>query len=184
MSENTIKMINGIDTEGLQQYIDTITDTPSEAISKYGIKAEWKGGVKTKITALNQKVGKTEIEKDFQFTIDEPNELLGTNSYPSPQEYLMGGLAGCMMVGFVAGASEKNIELQSVTLTIKGDLNLRGFLSVDEKAPVGFEELKFNYEVKGTGTQKDYDAIIENVRKTSPNYRTMTDNVKMTAYKI
>ncbi|WP_299215644.1 OsmC family protein [uncultured Aquimarina sp.] len=176
--------INGIDTVGLQQYVDTITEIPSEAISKYGIKAEWQGGVKTQITALNQTVGDKEIEKDFQFIIDEPNELLGANSYPSPQEYLLGGLAGCMMVGFVANAANNNIELENVTLTIKGELNLRGFLGVDEEAPVGFEELKFNYEVKGSGTQEDYDKIIEKVRKTSPNYRTMTDNVKMTAYKI
>ncbi|MDH7445961.1 OsmC family protein [Aquimarina sp. 2201CG14-23] len=181
--ESIDKLINGIDIEGLQQYVDTITKTPSEAISKYGIKAEWKGGVKTEITTLNQKVGDKEIEKQFQFTIDEPNELLGTNSYPTPQDYLLGGLAGCMMVGFVAGAANNNIELESVTLTINGDLNLRGFLSVDEQAPVGFEELKFNYDVKGNGTQADYDAIIENVRKTSPNYRTMTDNVKMTVVK-
>ncbi len=184
MVESKTELINGIDTDGLQQYVDTITENPSEAISSYGIKAEWKGGVKTEITALNQKVGATEIEKDFKFTIDEPNELLGTNSYPSPQEYLMGGLAGCMMVGFVAGAASKNIKLDSVTLTIKGDLNLRGFLNVDENAPVGFDELKFNYDVKGEGTQSDYDAIIEDVRKFSPNYRTMTDAVKMTAYKI
>ena len=184
MSNTTEELINGIDTEGLQEYIERIKKKPSDAISSYGIKAEWKGGVKTEITALNQKVGETLIGKDFKFTIDEPNELLGTNSSPSPQEYLLGGLAGCMMVGFVAGASTRGVILDEVTLTIKGDLNLRGFLSVDENAPVGFEELRFDYNVKGNGTQKDYDAIIEDVKRTSPNYRTMTDNVSMVASKM
>ncbi len=88
-----------------------------------------------------------------------------------------------MIVGFVVEATEKNIELQSVELTIKEDLDPRGFLNVDKNIPVDFEELKFNYDIKGNGTQEDYDAIIDQVKKTSPNYRTMTDNVKMAASK-
>ncbi|MCW1891342.1 OsmC family protein [Vibrio chagasii] len=39
-------------------------------------------------------------------------------------------MAGCMMVGFVAGASARGIRLESVKLTIKGALDLRGFLKM------------------------------------------------------
>ena len=184
MIEQKEKVINGIDKVGLHQYIDVIKNSPSEAISSYGIRAAWKGGVKTEITSLNQKVGNSEIEKNFKFTIDEPNELLGSNSAPTPQEYLLGGVAGCMMVGFIVEAAEKNIDLDSVELTIKGDLDLRGFLDVDKTVAPGFEKLNFNYRVKGNGTQEDYDAIINHVQRTSPNYRTMTDNVEMTALKV
>lgn len=177
-------MLNGINLEELEQYVKLITEKPAEAISSYGITAKWLGGVNTEITTHNQMVGSKEIPKDFKFTIGEPEELLGKNKYPTPQDYLLGGLAGCMMVGFVAGASSKGIKLESVSLTITGDLNLRGFLNVDETAPVGFEEIKFNYDVKGDGTQEDYDAIINNVQQFSPNYRTITDNVKLSVIKV
>ncbi len=177
-------MLNGINLDGLEQYVELITEKPAEAISSYGITAKWLGGVNTEITTHNQMVGSKEINKDFEFTIGEPEELLGKNAYPTPQEYLLGGLAGCMMVGFVSEASSKGIKLESVSLTITGDLNLRGFLNVDETAPVGFEEIKFNYDVKGDGTQEDYDAIINNVQQFSPNYRTITDNVKLSVIKV
>lgn len=177
-------MLNGINLDGLEQYVELITEKPTEAISSYGITAKWLGGVNTEITTHNQMVGTKEIKKDFKFTIGEPEELLGKNAYPTPQDYLLGGLAGCMMVGFVSGASSKGIKLESVLLTITGDLNLRGFLNVDKTAPVGFEEIKFNYNVKGDGTQEDYDAIINNVQQFSPNYRTITDNVKLSVIKI
>jgi len=177
-------MLNGINLDGLEQYVELITEKPAEAISSYGITAKWLGGVNTEITTHNQMVGSKEINKDFKFTIGEPEELLGKNAYPTPQEYLLGGLAGCMMVGFVSEASSKGIKLESVSLTITGDLNLRGFLNVDETAPVGFEEIKFNYDVKGDGTQEDYDAIINNVQQFSPNYRTITDNVKLSVIKV
>ncbi|MGH1518699.1 OsmC family protein [Chryseobacterium sp. JK1] len=176
-------MVNGINLEGLQSYVDLIKKEPNEAVSSYRIQAEWQGGVKTKITAENQCVGSTEIQKDFIFNIDEPVELLGSNSYPTPQDYLFGGLAGCMMVGFVVGASERNIILESVKLTIKGNLNLLGFLNIDPKASVGFEKIEFNFEVNGNGSQKDYDEIIAHVQQFSPNYRTISDAVVLSLSK-
>ncbi|WP_316828802.1 OsmC family protein [Pedobacter miscanthi] len=177
-------MLNEINLEGLEAYKALITKTPAEAISAYGISAKWQGGVKTQIHTHNQFVGTKEVIKNFTFDIDEPEELLGSNLNPTPQDYLLGGLAGCMMVGFVAEATARNIKLESVALHIVGDLNLRGFLAVDEQASIGFKELKFNYEVKGSGTHTDYNEIIKKVQQYSPNYRTITDSVIITASEV
>ena len=172
-------MLNGIDLQGLQDYADLIGKEEKEAFSRYGITAVWQGGVNTKITAHNQKVGSNEVQKDFSFEIGEPNELLGDNSRPTPQDYLLGGLAGCMMVGFVAGASSKGIKLAEVKLHITGTLDLRGFLNVNPNSPIGFDTIEFSFEVEGDGTKDQYDEIISSVQQFSPNYRTITDNVKM-----
>jgi uncharacterized OsmC-like protein len=172
-------MLNGIDLDGLQQYTALITEQKEEAISSYGITAKWQGGVKSQIATHNQTIGSKEIAKDFKFTIGEPKELLGDDSFPTPQDFLLGGLAGCMMVGFVVGATQKGIKLESVDLKIEGALNLRGFLNVDKTAPIGFDEIHFKFYVKGNGTQDDYDTIIKNVQHFSPNYRTITDKVKV-----
>lgn len=85
-----------------------------------------------------------------------------------------------MMVGFIAGATVKGIKLDSVSLTIVGELDLRGFLEVSPDASVGFETLQFNFIVKGSGIQEDYDAIAEHVRKISPGYNTIANPVKIT----
>jgi len=31
---------------------------------------------------------------------------------PTPQDYLLGGLAACMIVGFVVGVSKKGLKLE------------------------------------------------------------------------
>lgn len=173
-------MINGINLDGLQQYVDLITEQPNEAISGYGITAKWLGGVKTEISTHHQQVGSKRVIKDFKFNIDEPNELLGNNAFPTPQDYLLGGLAGCMMVGFVVGASKKDIKLTNVELNITGNLNLRGFLNVDTEASIGFESINFHFDVEGNGSSADYDEIIRNVQHFSPNYRTISDTVNLT----
>lgn len=172
-------MLNGINLAGLESYKSLITEKAEEAVSAYGITAKWLGGVQTQILTHDQKVGSSIVKKDFKFGIDEPLELLGNNTNPTPQDYLLGGLAGCMMVGFVAEASAQGIELESVELVITGNLNLRGFLNIDKSVPVGFDQIHFNYEVKGSGTQDDYDQIIKKVQQYSPNYRTIADPVKL-----
>lgn len=157
-----------------------VRENPQEAISSYGITATWKVGVQTEISTHNQKVGSKEVIKNFSYTIGEPEELLGNNAYPTPQDYLLGGMAGCMMVGFVILASDKGIQLENVELRIIGSLDLRGMLEIDSTASVGFEELQFHFDVEGSGSQEEYDEIIKHVQKISPNYRTISDPVKVT----
>ena len=173
--------LNGIKLDDLAAYTQVITDHPEQAMSEYGIVAEWRGGVHSEIRTLNQYIGGKEVVKDVSFHVGEPKELLGNNAYPTPQDYLLGGMAGCMMVGFVASASARNIKLDEVKLTIKGALNLRRFLNVDADAPVGFAEVQFNFAVKGDGSQAQYDEIIAGVQQSSPNYRTISDAVKVSA---
>lgn len=173
-------MINNFNLEALGEYVELITNKPVEAIAALGITANWKGGVTTEITTHSKKIGSTLVEKQFKYLIDEPNELLGNDLHPNPQDYILGGMAGCMMVGFVAGATAKGIKLEHVSLTIVGELDLRGFLEVSPDASVGFETLQFNFIVKGSGIQEDYDAIAEHVRKISPGYNTIANPVKIT----
>ena len=176
-------MLNNVNLDALGDYVELISNKPEEAIAALGVTASWKGGVNTEVTTHSKKIGSAFVEKQFRYSIGEPKELLGDNLYPNPQDYILGGLAGCMMVGFVVGATSRGIELNSVNLTIAGNLDLRGFLEVDPNVTVGFEQLQFNFEVVGNGTQEDYNAIAEHVRKVSPGYRTIAEPVKITINK-
>jgi hypothetical protein len=66
--------------------------------------------------------------------------------------------------GISGGRLKKGIEPESVELAIKGNLNLRGFLNIDAKAPVGFDHIEFHFDVKGSGTPADYAKIIREVQ--------------------
>lgn len=176
-------MLNNINLGALKDYAALITENPGEGVSSYGITAKWLGGVKTEISTHNQFVGSKEVVKNFKYTVGEPEELLGDNTFPTPQDYLFGGMAGCMMVGFVILASDRGIKLESVELKIVGALNLLGMLEIDPAVPVGFSDLEFSFDVLGSGTQQEYDEIIQHVQKISPNYRTISDSVKISINK-
>lgn len=170
-------MLNNMNIAALEEYIALVKDNPEEGRAIMGITADWIDGVNTKITTNGKKVGSKFNDKQFAFMIGEPEELLGDNQYPGPQDYMLGGMAGCMMVVFVAAATTRGIQLNNVSLTIQGQLDLRGFLNINPSVNKGFGALEFNFHVEGNGTKEQYDEIVAHVREFSPGYNTIANPV-------
>tara|TARA_B110001450_G_scaffold235073_1_gene239503 strand:- start:6698 stop:7234 length:537 start_codon:yes stop_codon:yes gene_type:complete len=172
-------MLNNINISGLSEFANEIRERNIESKATYGVKLNWESGTKTTVSTKNMILGEHKIIRDFNFTIDEPTQLLGVNSAPNPAEYMLGGLAGCMAVTFMAGATAMNIEIDKLELEIDGELDLMGFLGLNDNSTVGFPELKFIFNVKGNGTQEQYNTLLERVSKHSPNYNTIKNEVRM-----
>ena len=172
-------MLNNINISGLSEFANEVKESPKEGKAKYGIELNWISGTKSVVKTKNMQLGGHRLVRNFEFNIDEPGQLLGINSYPNPQEYLLGGLAGCMAVTFIAGATLMNIRLESLSLEIDGELDLQGFLGLNPDVNPGFPELKFIFHVEGNGTQEQYEKLMERVTMHSPNYNTIKNEVKV-----
>jgi uncharacterized OsmC-like protein len=112
---------------------------------------------------------------------DEPLELLGSNSAPNPQEMLMTALNSCVTVDYVAGAAVNGITLETLEIETEGELDLRGFLGIDETVSPGYETLRYTLRIKGNGTPEQFRAIHEQVMKTSPNDFNLNRPVRLEA---
>lgn len=172
-------MLNNINISGLSEYTNEVKAQHNQGKASYGVQLHWESGTKTTVSTKNMILGEHKLIRDFTFTIDEPNELLGVNCAPNPAEYMLGGMAGCMAVTFMAGATAMNIEIEQLQLDIDGTLDLQGFLGLNPDINPGFPELKFIFNVKGNGTQAQYEALMERVTKHSPNYNTIKHEVKL-----
>ena len=172
-------MLNNINVAGLSEYTNEVKESTVEGSASYGIELEWVSGTKMNVKTKNMTLGNHKLIRDFNFTVDEPNQLLGVNSAPNPAEYLLGGMAACMAVTFMAGATAMNIEIDMLKLEIDGDLDLQGFLGINEDTNPGFPELKFIFNVKGNGTTAQYNKLIERVQKHSPNFNTIKNEVSV-----
>ena len=172
-------MLNNINISGLSEYANEVKENNIEGKASYGVELNWESGTKTVIKTKNMVLGKHKLIRDFSFVIDEPTQLLGVNSAPNPAEYMLGGLAGCMAVTFMAGATAMNIQISELKLEIDGELDLQGFLGLNQEVNAGFPELKFVYHVKGSGTQEQYNSLMKRVTNHSPNFNTIKNEVKM-----
>jgi uncharacterized OsmC-like protein len=182
MSATAIKqnnVVNGIDVDALKDVVEQVKNDPAKGLVEFRVKSQWRGQTRSETSIDAYKIGGKEVQRRFKMTVDEPFELLGENTAPNPQEYLMTALNACIMVGYVAGAAVNGIILSNVEIETSGQLDLRGFLGLDANVKPGYESIQYVVRIKGNGTPAQFKEIHENVMKTSPNYYNVSRPVRL-----
>ena len=171
--------VNGINLEALTQTVEAIQQDPNLAMVGFRVKTAWAGQTRSESTVKSYTLGGVDHARNFTIVADEPEELLGANSAPNPQELLMSAVNACMMVGYVANAALRGITLDECVIETEGELDLRGFLGLDDSVPPGYRRIDYRVRMKGDGTRAQYAEIHEAVMKTSPNYFNMSRPIAM-----
>lgn len=179
MEEITKEKINGIDTDGLKQVIENVSQNPSLGKVKFQVTTTWKGTTKTETVVQGYEIGGQKVERIHTFVIDEPLELLGEDTSANPQEYLMGAMNACILNTYVIGAAMRGIKLEKVVMETEGELDLRGFLGIDKDIRPGYKELKYRVRLKGNGTKEQYEDVHKAVIATSPNYYNLSRAIEL-----
>ena len=161
---------NGIDVDALKQAMGEISNDAGKGICKFQVATHWKGGTRSATTVDKWAIGGAQLPRNFTIDSDEPPELLGEATAPNPQEILMSGLNACVMVGYVTGCAVKGIELESLSIETEGELDLRGFLGLDDSVKPGYDEIRLIVRIKGNGSPEQFQEIHETVKATSPNF--------------
>ena len=173
--------VNGIDVEALRATIRDIERDPAKGIVEFRVKTSWLGQTRSESAVDSYRIGGQEVRRPFRVTVDEPCELLGTNTAPNPQEMLMTALNACVMVGYVAGAAGQGITLEKLQIETTGQLDLRGFLGIDPAVRPGYESIHYVVRIKGNGTPEQFREIHETVQRTSPNYFNLSQPIRLDA---
>ena len=147
--------VNGLDLAALGEVVEAIGDDASQAKVGFEVTSRWAGQTRSETTVEAFTMAGERIKRSHTISADEPCQLLGADSAPNPQELLMAAFNACIMVGYVAGASVKGIDLESVEIRTKGELDLRGFLGLSEDVPPGYEAIDYDVIMKGSGTAAD-----------------------------
>jgi uncharacterized OsmC-like protein len=171
--------LNGINLGELDAFIARIEGDAACGKTAFRVKTEWKGQTRSESTVESYTCAGDEIARSFTIIADEPVELLGANSAPNPQELLLSAVNACMMVGYVAQASVRGISLVDCRIETEGELDLRGFLGLDERVPPGYRRINYTVWLEGDGTREQYEEIHQAVMSTSPNYFNLAQPVQM-----
>lgn len=162
--------VNGLDVEALMEMIEAIKADPAKATVGFKVASEWAGQTRSTARVSGYTLGGETIEREFTIESDEPAELLGTDAAPNPQELLMAALNACVTVGYVAGCAVNGITVRSLAIETEGELDLRGFLGIDEDVEPGYDRIRMTVKIKGDGTPEQFREVHETVMKTSPNF--------------
>ena len=165
-------IVNGVNVDNLFTTIDAVKSAPTIAKFKFRIQNRWEGGSQNRST-INEfhGVGQEHTrEKSFVLHSDEPVILLGQDAAANPVEYLLHALAACVTTSMVYHAAARGIQIEAVESSFEGDIDLHGFLGLDPNVKPGYDSIACTVRLKGNGSAEQFQAIHDNVRKTSPNY--------------
>ncbi len=93
--------------------------------------------------------------RQFSLTVDEPESLGGTDAGPNPAELVLAALASCQEVTYRAYAEALRIPLESVSVRVEGDLDLRGFFAVDDSVRAGFQNVRGTVRLTSSASDAD-----------------------------
>jgi len=175
----TTTMINGVNVDQLMETIDAIGGNPD--ISKFEFKSHnrWINGGHNR-TSVDEFKGACEVHRRAQpFVIekDEPPVLLGTDKGANPVEYVLAALAGCLTTSLVYHAAARGIELQSVESSYEGDLDLQGFLGMNEDVRNGYEQLRVRFRIQADASPSELEELVRVAQKRSPVFDIVTNSV-------
>lgn len=104
---------------------------PQKAFATFRAESRQIEGLRSEVTS-----------RDFTLTVDEPKELAGSNLGPNPAELALAALASCQEITYRLFADALGIPLKSVSVSVEGDIDLRGFFAVDDTVRPGFRALR------------------------------------------
>ena len=145
-------IVNGVDVDRLYGTIEHIGAEPTLARFQFRARNHWLDGGHNRSTIKGfYGAGKEDTSRTESFVLDagEPPVLLGKNEAPNAPEYLLHALAACLTGTIVYHAAARGIVLGGLECTIEGDVDLHGFLGLDEKVRPGYEGIRVGFKVSG-----------------------------------
>jgi uncharacterized OsmC-like protein len=171
MKSQDSKLVNGLDTAQMFETINIIKDRPSIAEFKFRAHNQWVNGGenRSKIQSFYG-AGREDDSRSvpFEFTSGEPPVLLGNNEGANPVEYLLHALAGCVTTTLVLHATARGIRIDELSTELEGDIDLQGFLGLDESVPVGYQEIRIKLNVKADCSDEELEDLIAYTHAHSP----------------
>lgn len=173
------KNLNDIDVAALQQFAKSVAEDPAMRSARFKVNTKWAEQNRSVSTVKHYSLGGVEHQRSFEIAADEPAELLGANSAPNPQELLMAALNACLTVGYVVNASVMGITVHSLEIETDGELDLRGFLGLDESVNPGYDEVSYVVRLKTDAPRERIEELHAIVTKTSVNLANFSKAIRM-----
>jgi uncharacterized OsmC-like protein len=176
------KVINGVNVTDLMQTIDAVKADPTVAKFRFRLNNEWLEGGHNRST-LNEFYGASQLHqraKSFLIHADEPIVLLGRDQAPNPAEYLLTALAACVTSSLVYHAAARGIKIEEIESQVEGDVDVRGFLGLDENVRNGFQNIRMTLAIHADVTDEQLEELASLGTGFSPVFDSVTNGVPVT----
>jgi uncharacterized OsmC-like protein len=173
---------NGINLEALLGARAAVTDDPELGEFQWRVTSEWVSGTHSRSTmqGFGGLRGEQAHVTEFGYDVDHPECFASEDHGPTPTEFVLVGLAGCLTAGIAAVAQMRDIQLRSVKATLTGDMNVIGVLGGDPEVRNGFDRIGVHFDIDADATPADIEALVAQSQKRSAVYDAVTNPTAVT----
>jgi len=168
--EQKENIVNGVNVSKLLETVGVIKEKPEIAKFNFKAKGKWINGGhnRTTISEFYGACQNFQRSQPFVFEKDEPPVLLGNDQGANPVEYVFAALDGCLTTSLIYHAAAQGIKIDEVETSFSGDLNLHGFLGLDESIRNGYEKIKVTFKIKADASKEKLQELVQLAQKRSP----------------
>jgi uncharacterized OsmC-like protein len=177
MTQTDTPVNNGVNVEALLGAREALTDAPEAAKFEWRATSEWQNGTHSSSTVEGFfGLGEEQQHRTtYSFDTDHPEIFASEDNGATPVEYVLVGLAGCLTAGVAAVAQNREIQLNSVSATITGSMDVRGILGIDSDVRNGFGDITVTYDIDADASPEDIKALVAQSQKRSAVYDVITN---------
>lgn len=177
--EALMQQVNGFSLDAITGTVTAIKQNPEIAKFEFRAQNKWVTGGHNRSTIQGfYGGGQEDSSRTLAFRMDngEPPILLGNNEGANPVEYILHGLAGCMTTTMVLHAAAHGIAIESVESMLEGDLDVQGFLGLNDQVRNGYQQIRVTFKIEGDLTEEQKQQLI-NFTSKSPVFDIVTNKV-------
>lgn len=116
----------------------------------------------------------SELARQARFPVDQPKQSYGMDRGPSPQEYLLSGLATSVTETAVALARARGLEVQEVTCRTQGRNDIHGVMGLDPRVPAKLQDITCALGFRGGGSPEQQAELAREAVETAEVARLLT----------
>jgi uncharacterized OsmC-like protein len=168
---------NGVNVEALLGAREHLIGAPEAAQFTWRATCEWVGGTYSKSSTKGFfGLGEEHEHKaEYNFESDHPACFASEDRAATPVEMILASLAHCITGSVAAVAQNWKIQLNSVTSTVEGRMNILGMLGGDPEVRNGFESIVVKYKIDADASEDDIKSLVAHAQKRSAAYDIITN---------
>ena len=168
---------NGVNVPHLLEARQALTDAPEAAKFQWRARCQWVNGTHSRTTFDSfSGLGQEQLHRQsFAIDADHPEIFASEDNGATPTEIVLSALASCLTAGVATVASNRGVQLRSVTATLKGDMDLQGILGIDSDVRNGFEGITVTYDIDADASKAEIEAIVAQSQKRSAVFDIVTN---------
>jgi uncharacterized OsmC-like protein len=173
---------NGVDTATLFATINAVSEQRDLARFQFRATNTWMSGTHSRSSISSFYGAGQEMAHvtTFDFDADHPVVLTGKDNGPTPVEFMLVGLAGCLTAGLANIAAARGVTLHSVESTVEGDIDLQGILGLSREVRNGYQQIRVSFRIDADASPEKIRELVAQSQARSAVFDIITNQVPVT----